>query len=263
MRRYLQVVFALAFLAGAFGATDLAFGATCTGSSSCRACSDCSSCKHCAQGGSCGVCSSGAPRAYNPVDISPSRPQQDRTSISPRPAVPAKTSDQIEYEFMQKQLEQQQSTTVSPDKDSARPTVSALPPVIGTRQTTRTNEESPVKKAVIIKSIESDGTLISTKGEFISLAGVVIPTSGVEQVAALNSLRRFKSQYLVCELESDSDGPTLNAYLFSEDGKSINAEIISRGLVLLDSEKAFRRKTEFETLQASAKSQKLGVWSGE
>lgn len=35
----------------------ISVGATCTGSSSCKACKNCKYCKHCSkEGGSCGVC---------------------------------------------------------------------------------------------------------------------------------------------------------------------------------------------------------------
>jgi hypothetical protein len=69
------------------------FGATCTGSASCRACTTCSSCGHCAQqGGTCGVCAghhirkdSAKPRSPQSKLVAPESPAPPpEVSVNPQ-----------------------------------------------------------------------------------------------------------------------------------------------------------------------------------
>ena len=126
----------------------------------------------------------------------------------------------------------------------------------------------PTPDYYTVSSVIEPTTLKLTDGTNVRLIGVTAPIDelgeSLEREALSFSKRLVEGKRVRLEfepdLEKDSTGHTL-AYVYLEDGKLINAEIIKRGYGSATTSYSFSLSRDFNRYELSAQNRGLGVWN--
>src|SRR6266545_2866482 len=127
---------------------------------------------------------------------------------------------------------------------------------------------SPTPDYYTVSSVIEPTTLKLTDGTNVSLIGVAAPIDelgeSLEREALSFSKRMVEGKRVRLEfepdLEKDSTGHTL-AYVYLEDGKLLNAEIIKKGYGSATTSYSFHLRRDFNRYELSAQNRGIGVWN--
>jgi endonuclease YncB( thermonuclease family) len=126
----------------------------------------------------------------------------------------------------------------------------------------------PIPDYYTVSSVIEPTTLKLTDGTNVRLIGVAAPIDelgeSLEREALSFSKRLVEGKHVRLEfepeLEKDSTGHTL-AYVYLEDGKLLNAEIIKKGYGSATTSYSFHLSRDFNRYELSAQNRGLGVWN--
>lgn len=113
-------------------------------------------------------------------------------------------------------------------------------------------------------------TLVQANGQTVDLLGVQLPQTASREKAAHYSALRLQAAAFVRELadgkpvrlEAPDPGKPARAYIWLDDGRLLNAEIIRSGQGFA-ADYPFSRRAEFQGYQREAARRKIGVWAPE